>query len=185
MTGPTSPDNELTEAQRLLAVRLIARRVKSWEEAEDVVQEAMLKLFERPSAAAVANPAALLIKVSLNIAIDRFRSASARVDREHQWAEFKHPPTSSTQDPEQAVLARADLRASVEALESLGPSVRKAFVLHRLQGYSLAEVAERTGLSQSTVEKHVMKARKVLLRRRRQFEVEEKAARVRPHQESE
>ncbi|MEO1041483.1 MAG: sigma-70 family RNA polymerase sigma factor [Pseudomonadota bacterium] len=176
---------ELTNEHRLIAVRFIARRIKSWEEAEDVVQEAVLKLVENPPHEAVENPGAYLIKVSLNIAIDRHRSSQARKHREHQWAELRQRPTSHAENPEAAFLARADLQESIEALEELGPTVRRAFVLHRIHGYSHAEVAQQTGLSRSTIEKHIMKAMKFLLKNRQRYEMEENSAQPRQDRESE
>ena len=173
----------LTNEHRLIAVRFITRRIKSWEEAEDVVQEAILKLVENPPQEALKNPGAYLIKVSLNIAIDRHRSTQARKHREHQWAELRQRPTSHSENPEKAFLARADLQDSIEALEELGPTVRRAFVLHRIHGYSHAEVAQQTGLSRSTIEKHIIKAMKFLLKNRQRFEMEENS--TPPRQDSE
>ncbi|MEL6667266.1 MAG: sigma-70 family RNA polymerase sigma factor [Pseudomonadota bacterium] len=184
MLGSSTSPLPLTEEHRVIAVSFIARRVRSLEEAEDVVQEAMLKLFENPPEEAVKNPGGYLIKVSLNIAIDRHRSAQARKDREHQWAELRQHPTTNMRDPEQSAIDRAELQTSINTLGELGPTVRRVFVLHRIQGYSHAEVAQETGLSRSTVEKHVMKAMKFLLKSRQRIEMEENSTSLRQDHES-
>jgi len=58
-----------------------------------------------------------------------------------------------------AALEARDMLARIEAvLLTLKPRTREIFLAHRLDGYSYAEIAERTGLSVKGVEKQMSKA---------------------------
>jgi RNA polymerase sigma-70 factor (ECF subfamily) len=51
------------------------------------------------------------------------------------------------------------------ALDELSPQCRRIFVLHKFDGLSHKEIAERVNISRSTVEKHMHTALKHLIER--------------------
>jgi RNA polymerase sigma-70 factor (ECF subfamily) len=62
-------------------------------------------------------------------------------------------------------LDREALERVVEAIAGLPPRTREVFVLHRFEEITGARIAEQLGISESAVEKHIMKALKALHRR--------------------
>lgn len=65
--------------------------------------------------------------------------------------------------PERDVAGHQDLRLLAEALDDLPPRCREVIWLRRVDDLSQKEVAARLGLSEKTVEKHVMKGMKRLI----------------------
>ncbi|GGY55701.1 RNA polymerase sigma factor [Parvularcula lutaonensis] len=151
------------ERHRPVALRILARRLGSWADAEDALQDAVLRVMELPAEKVVENPGAYLVKAALNAATDRQRSNQSRDAREREWTDSRGPDQPPPAD--QALMARQELGEVLALLRELSPSVRNAFLLHRAEGLPQAEVAERLGLSRSTVEKHVAKAMRHLLDR--------------------
>jgi RNA polymerase sigma factor (sigma-70 family) len=60
-----------------------------------------------------------------------------------------------TPSPERSAIARDDLRRLQSALEQLPPRCRQAVVLRKVDGLSLREIAERMGISEKTVKRHL------------------------------
>lgn len=173
------------EQHRLVAMRIVARRLGSLDAAEDVVQDALMKVMQLPNDQVINNPGAFLVKVSLNLANDRLRSGLARQKREEAWTaahagddgSLEASPRPSAED---SLLAQEKLKAVLAHLDELSPSVRDAFLLFRADGLSQKEVAARLGLSPSTVEKHVAKAMRHLMDRRLQDFIEDHGEPERP-----
>ncbi|MEM6677497.1 MAG: sigma-70 family RNA polymerase sigma factor [Pseudomonadota bacterium] len=121
--------------------------------AEDVVQESWLRWREKGSGARVAR--ALLRRIVRNLAIDRLRHE--RSERARQAAVATSEPWSL--DAEETVTHRQRLARAQEALNELPDRTRRAFVLRRIEGRSLAEVA--SALDVSVPRAHQMVARAI------------------------
>jgi len=67
--------------------------------------------------------------------------------------------------PENHAIGRDELQRLAEAIASLHHNVRDVFILRRVEGLSQREVAERLGLSESTVEKHMARGFLLLMDR--------------------
>ena len=63
------------------------------------------------------------------------------------------------------MIARQRLEKLSKALETLSPVTQRVFRLHKFEGLTHAETAERMGISRSAVEKHVSLALGHLLKR--------------------
>jgi RNA polymerase sigma-70 factor (ECF subfamily) len=57
--------------------------------------------------------------------------------------------------PDRQVIARDELKHLQSALDRLTPRCREAVILGRIEGLAGVEIAERMGISQSTVSKHL------------------------------
>jgi len=60
--------------------------------------------------------------------------------------------------PERVLLSEDALGEVLQALQELGELTRNIFILFRLESMKQKDIATLYGISQSTVEKHVMKA---------------------------
>jgi len=57
--------------------------------------------------------------------------------------------------PDRVVIAREELRRLQDALDLLPPRCREAVVLRQVEGLSRKEIAERMGISEETVKRHL------------------------------
>ena len=142
MTG----DPEL-EALRPHLLRLAYSQLGSLDEAEDVVQEAWLRL-QRSDRAAIVDLRGWLTTVVGRLALDALRSA--RVRREQYVGPWLPDPLVEAPSTEPDPADRVTLEESVShallvVLESLSPAERTAFVLHDVFGYRFDEVAAVVG----------------------------------------
>jgi len=116
--------------------------------AEDVVQEAFIRFSSvegRPRGAAIVHPVGYLYRIVRNLAFDWSRRLSAEVAPVQP--DRLHAIPAETPSVEQALLYRDQLRVLAEALAELPERTRIAFDMHRLQGRTLQEVADRLGIS--------------------------------------
>lgn len=150
-------------------LRVLTRRLGNPADAEEVLQDAYLAFDRAQSEKPIENPAGYLMRIALNLAVDRMRQDNSRRMREKSWTDqrFGYRPGSSIGvteiSPERELAGKNELKNLARYLEELSPQVRKAFILHKINGLSHAETANQMSLSVSTVEKHIMKAMKHVL----------------------
>ena len=173
--GSTRLDGAALDRLRPLAFSVAYRMLGSVAEAEDVVQEALLRLSQ---ADGVRNPDAFVTTVTTRIAIDVLRSA--RVRRESyvgEWlpeplvgpAHSNLPVAMATAPPDAAAHAELadDLStAFLVLLERLTPTERAAFLLHDVLGFSHSDAADVIGTSEVAARQLASRARRRIARER-------------------
>lgn len=144
-------------------------------DAEDVVQEAWLR-WDTVDHATVANPRAYLVRVVVNLSLERLRQL--RRAREDYVGPWLPEPLWTTEDVAERVSDAEDLATGMlVVLETLSPLERAAFVLHDVFGFDHPEVAEMLDRSPSAVRQLVHRARDHVRERRPRFRAEPEAAR--------
>jgi RNA polymerase sigma-70 factor (ECF subfamily) len=140
-------------------------------EAEDVVQEAMLRLYrEREKGTEIASDKAFLTTVTTRLAIDELKSA--RVRRETYVGEWLPEPLvgAAPDDPAgQVEMADSLSVAFLVLLESLTPEQRAAFLLRDVFDYGYGEIAEIIGSSEDNARQLASRARRQVAERRPRF----------------
>lgn len=131
--------------------------VKSRETAADLVQDTYVRLLRLGEAHVVEQPRALLHRIASNLAIDHLRKEKSGIQAFDGMNAAMTVP-SQAPSPERELLAKQRLRLCLKAIEQLPPRSREAFVLCRVYGYSYQEIAMRMGISESGVEKLLMRA---------------------------
>lgn len=139
--------------QRPRLLRLAYRMLGSFAEAEDVVQDAWLRL--QRSDMFIETPAAWLTRVTTRLCLDRLRSA--RVKRETYIGPWLPEPMV---EEEPGIDTDELTFALMLALERLSPLERAAFLLHDVFGVTLAEIAETLGRDAAAVRQLAARARK-------------------------
>lgn len=120
------------------------------EQAEDVVQDAYLKVVESSAMCNVKQPLAYLFQLVRNLAIDRYRQAMLESRFFVTEEEGLHvPATAGT--PEALAGDMQQLRLVADALARLPERTRRAFELCRLGGHTQREVADQLGVSATLV----------------------------------
>ncbi|HAL06866.1 MAG TPA: RNA polymerase subunit sigma-24 [Brevundimonas sp.] len=171
----SSPASALVDAylqMRPDLSRFVAARLGGQADVEDVLQELYLKASRTPETSDIRDPRAYLYRLASNLMMDRWRSTRRAAARDGAWRLAFHGAEASgdvddAPSAEATVDARQRLQALVRALDALPEKTRSVFRLHKFDGLSYAEVAEREGMSRSSVEKHMMQALRVLAERTR------------------
>lgn len=124
------------------AARIVGSRVQ----AEDVVQEAWLKLRLAEEQRTVLEPVAYLYRLVRNLAIDTRRKLSREIMRgaseQTGLAVADEAPSA-----ERMAEAKDELRLVLEALAALPERTQIAVRMNRIEGRTLQEVANRLDLS--------------------------------------
>ncbi|MFC8144070.1 sigma-70 family RNA polymerase sigma factor [Streptomyces paradoxus] len=160
-TSPADSMAEGFEAQRDRLRAVAYRMLGSHADAEDVVQEAWLRL-SRQDAATLHNLAGWLTTVVGRISLDVLRSRQARPEASY---DDRLPELVVTLDDgpapdDAAVLADSVGPALLVVLESLGPSERLAFVLHDLFAVPFHEIGRILGKSTAAAKMLASRARR-------------------------
>ncbi len=159
----TAPERRLAAWQeaRPRLVRLAYRFLGSVSEAEDIVQDAWLRLADADD---VDDPAKYLSRIVANLSLDRLRSAQRR--RETYVGPWLPEPMLieagmiDDGDPSEAAL---DISYAVmRALERLSPLERAALFLHDLFDVPFGDIAETLGRSPAACRQLASRARKAL-----------------------
>jgi RNA polymerase sigma factor (sigma-70 family) len=141
--------------------RYAARFTGDADAAEDVVQEAFLRLWERPPADGGAIRA-WLFRAATTIAIDAHRTRRRRQDLAEAGAD-RLPMAEQGLDPARAA-EQSDLRRRVRAaLEHLEPRDR-AVLLMREEGFAHREIADAVGTTTKSVGTMIARALEKLAR---------------------
>lgn len=142
--------------------------LSSREEAEDVTQEVLLRLWRHQEGVDEERLGAWLLRVTRNACYDLLRkrrseaplaAAASLDDEEAREVESAEP------DP----LARAEAtdfrRRLLEALSDLGEPYKGIVILREVQGLSHREIGEALGMPEVTVRVHLHRGRKKLRER--------------------
>ena len=144
-----------------MAFAIAYRMLGSVAEAEDVVQEALLRVHRALEAGEqIESPRAFVATITTRLAIDELRSARAR--RERYVGEWLPEPilTDSRDDPAQhAEIADSLSMAMLVLLETLSPEQRAVLLLRDVFDYGYGEIAEIVGKSEDNVRQLASRAR--------------------------
>jgi RNA polymerase sigma-70 factor (TIGR02957 family) len=148
------------------------RMLGSVSEAEDIVQEGLLRLHQaREAGQRIESPLAYLSTVVTRLAIDELRSARAR--RERYVGEWLPEPllTSDEDDPARhAELADSLSMAFLALLERLSPEQRAVFLLREVFDYPYERIAGIVSRAEPAVRQLASRARRHLEEERPRFE---------------
>jgi RNA polymerase sigma-70 factor (ECF subfamily) len=160
MSGRKELRNALADQLAALRRRLIQRGRSSRRDVDDLIQEGFLRLclYQQERKVPVRDPVAFLVDVVEKAHIDRLRRATItrRIFSDQPLEEVDCADTGSL--PEQDVEACQLIARIEKSLASANPRTREAFLLHRFDGMSYLEIAERFSISTRAVTKHIAKA---------------------------
>ncbi len=136
--------------------RIAANRVGCTDTAADLIQDLYLRLPR------IADPLwtrldaeRYLIRMAINAALNHLKIEGRRGEL---LAGIAALYDATDRSPEDAVLTTDELRAVDAALRELPEKCREMLFMSRAEGLTHAEIAERLGVSQSLVEKYLVKA---------------------------
>ena len=163
---------ELLEELRPRGFAIAYRMLGSVSEAEDVVQEALLRLHRVLEAGEeIEVPEAYLATVVTRLGIDRLRSA--QVQRETYFGDWLPEPvvTGGLDDPAtHAEMSDSLSLAFLVVLERLSPEQRAVFLLREVFDYGYDAIAEIVGKSEAACRQLAVRARRHIDQDRPRFE---------------
>lgn len=140
-----------------------AARMLGYDDAEDVVQDALLAAWKSLSSFEGTSFRAWIFRIVTNRALDRIRSRKRHpevaldppADEEGSWAEPAAP------GPDLASIAgdREALRAVEEALATIPAEQRAALLLRDVEGFAYEEIATITATEVGTVKSRIHRGR--------------------------
>lgn len=137
---------------------LVRRVVRRSSDAEDIVQDAFLRVWRAMQLGLVRSPRAVLFKTAHNLALNHLRNPRNHVpDPASGSAEAMHKAPTA----EEQMIVDEDLDACRQAFVQLPLRCREALTLRVVDELSYKEMSERLGLSVSTLEKHFIRGRRL------------------------
>lgn len=131
-------------------------------DAEDVMQEAMVRAFRFYEGFNGNNPRAWLLAVVRNCAWSFLKQNRAR-ELGKELDETSHDePASGADTPEVVLLRSAQARQLNQAVEALPVEFREVFLLREMEGLSYKEIADVAGVPIGTVMSRLSRARQHL-----------------------
>jgi len=123
---------------------------------DDILQEAFVRAYEAEKKKSIAEPKAFLFRVARNLLLSELDKKSHKVT--DYLEDFELSEIEPTGCPlEDDVAAQQRLGMFCEVVAGLPAQCRRVFVMKRVYGFSQKEIAAELGISESTVEKHLIK----------------------------
>lgn len=150
-----------------MLVRWLAQKFGDIETARDIAQSAYLRVWRYAQTQQIDNLQALIFKTAANLAANEFRARkriqSLKIDSSTATRENLIEQVASEQpSPEATAVAREEIAASLQAINSLPQQARRAFILSRFEEKTYREIAVILGVSESSIEKYIIAALKAL-----------------------
>lgn len=151
---------ELYDRHSRLIFGLILRIVRDRAEAEEILQEAFVRVWTRADTydARVGGPLPWIVRLARNRAIDRLRARRTRAGIDTSGPDgsvAEAVPASDIQSPEALVLAAQRRQALTGALAGLPAEQRQLIEAAFFEGYTHGELARRFGLPLGTVKTRI------------------------------
>ena len=133
-------------------LKFLLSKGRSREDAEDLIQEAMLRLHMYAKNDVVVNPEAFLRRTLLNLAIDRYRHDrfGSRLEVPIEDIDRQNPLIAPDPAPEHILEYQQRLKGFTNLLDAVNPRTREIYIAHRV-GYSYAEIAAEMGIAEITM----------------------------------
>ena len=151
---------ELYDRHSRLLFGLILRIVRDHGEAEDILQEAFVRVWSQAEKydSRMGGPLPWIVRVARNCAIDRLRARRVRAAIDAPavgLAAVESAPATAIQNPEEAVLDAERRERVTDALAGLPAEQRRLIEAAFFEGYTHSELAQRFGLPLGTVKTRI------------------------------
>jgi len=149
----------VVDRQGRFLYRVALGLMRNPEDAEDVVQEALLKLFRGEGWREMSDERAFLARVVWRVGLDRIAARRVHMD----VTEMEVAATGET--VEDAMVGEGERAVLRRLIEGLPEELRRPLVLSAIEEMTSREVGVAMGIPEATVRTRVMRARAELRRR--------------------
>jgi len=149
-----------------LLVNWLGQKFGDTDIAQDIAQNAYVRVLRYAETNEIENPRALIFKTAANLAANEIRSRGRspilNAAQSVSADDLLEAVPCDAPSPERTEAARQDLKASMRAIAMLPGRTRRAFVMSRFMDKSYREIAADLCVSESSVEKYIIEALKIL-----------------------
>ena len=125
------------------------------QDVDDIAQEAFIKVFATEARIEVRHPKGLLFRAAKHAALTELsKKANKDFDYMEEMGPGKDISEEASCNAETVLDSRRKLAALSIAISELPPVCRKVFILRKIEGLPIKEIAARLKISVSSVEKH-------------------------------
>jgi RNA polymerase sigma-70 factor (ECF subfamily) len=161
---------ELCRRHSIKTLHVVQRITRNKEDAEDALQESLLKAFTHLNAFDEKSKfSTWLTRIAINSALMILRKRRSHPESSSEMSKLQDSTPAS--DPERNIIERERDFALREAVRRLPPLLREPTEIRYLQEVCVSEVAARTRTSLAATKTRLLRARKSLLRALSQHEV--------------
>lgn len=147
--------NQLYREHQPWLLHWFQRRLSDREQAADLSQDSFVRLLSKPHLSEEHGNRSFLALLARGLLIDHFRRSTP----ERSYLEYLgHQPEADHPSPEQELSNLQQLRTIDRQLGGLPSRVKQAFLLHRLQGLTQAQIAEKLGVSPACIQQYLARA---------------------------
>lgn len=144
--------------------RFFRKRARQPADVDDLVQEVLLRICVRGDGRAIEQPEFYMMRTATNVWRDFLRKKKTHAGDAHdEYSEERH--ASEDFGPLDVMEGDRSIEEVLAVLQQMPQRTRQVFVLCRVEGLRQKAVAERLGVSVSSIEKHMIKAIAHLARR--------------------
>lgn len=136
-------------------IRYLLQRVRCPDAAQDLSQETYLRLLRQENLAHADNLTGYLFKTAERLAIDFLRYDQRSGSRKCELDESLECPNLQ---PETLIILRQQCEMLLDAIAALPTQCRHVFLLRKIDEMSYADIARQLGISEKTVQRHLVKA---------------------------
>lgn len=136
-------------------LRWIASRLECPYRAQDLAQDTFVRVLTQERLPSLREPRAFLATIARGLLVDHYRRAS--LERAYLQA-LASLPEAEAPSPENRALLLETLTEIDRLLDGLKPRVREAFLLSQLDGLTYPQIAQRLGLSVSSIQQYMARA---------------------------
>lgn len=158
--------SELYDRHSTLLYSIIIRILKEKEEAEDILQEVFVNIWERAELydRNLGNPSAWLCRVARNRAVDRIRSKNYRTRSQESAIENFHEMfvADGANNPEYLASLSRQQEEILIALTSLSKEQKELIEFAYFRGFTQSELADHFKLPLGTVKTRIRSAMSIL-----------------------
>jgi RNA polymerase sigma-70 factor (family 1) len=148
--------NTLYKQHQKKTIDIAAYIVSDHAVAEEISQESFFTLYEILKTRYLENPSGYLFQTVKNLAFDYLKHQ--KVVKKYASQQFAYEEWETASPSSEQIVADDDyLRLIREIIGELPPKCRNTFLLNRFYEMSYSEIALKTGISESGVEKNMMR----------------------------
>lgn len=137
--------------------QFLRHRGRTEDDADDLIQEAFLRLEIYSRTNKVLEPEAFLVRTVGNLSVDKHRHDTVLQVLETPVEELEGVFDTAPR-PDEVCAARERLDKLMSGLERLSPKTREVLIARRYDGLSCPDIAKREGITVSAVEKRLARA---------------------------
>ncbi len=144
----------LYQNYRTELINHLLRIVKCPDTAQDLVQESYMILARTAAETQIEHPRGFLYRTAGNLALDHLRHHKVVL----RHVEAEQHSEEAEQSSVESDFAKTQWRTLLhQAITELPPRCRDVFILHKIRGMSYREIGQMLDISESAVEKHIIK----------------------------